>query len=72
MWDSRSYNSVAILKAHKDEVRTLHYKENILFSGGKSNGGCGSLLLWDLRKIQQFTPIEEKEKNLDIFTMVYF
>lgn len=39
----------------------------MLFSAGKGSSSGGALLLWDLRK--GALPIEEKEKNQDIFSL---
>ena len=41
----------ATLKCHKDEVKALHNYGDYLFTGGKGTTNGGSLLIWDLRKI---------------------
>lgn len=69
LWDAYSLTQIETLKGHKEEIRALATggdKNNLLFSGGKGSVNGGSLLVWDLRKMK--TPIEEKEKNQDIFS----
>lgn len=56
IWDIKNYTSVAVLKAHKDEVRCLYSVGNWLFSAGKGTNNSGSLLMWDLRMLEN--PIE--------------
>eukprot|EP01017_Pseudomicrothorax_dubius_P041880 TRINITY_DN6761_c0_g1_i7.p1 TRINITY_DN6761_c0_g1~~TRINITY_DN6761_c0_g1_i7.p1 ORF type:complete len:267 (+),score=58.19 TRINITY_DN6761_c0_g1_i7:59-802(+) len=58
------------LKSHKDEIRILHVRDNILFSAGKGGASYGAMCIWDLRQLGQNTaPIEEREKNQDIFAL---
>jgi WD40 repeat protein len=68
VWDVRTYEPVVILKAHKDEVRSLYSVGNLFFSAGKGGQNFGGLLVWDLRMLE--SPLDEKEKNVDTFTMV--
>ena len=62
LWDYRSFENVAVLKSHKDEVKTLYsskgYAENLFFSAGKGTPTSGSLHVWDIRNLS--SPIEEK------------
>jgi hypothetical protein len=61
---------VGTLKAHKEDIRALAVggpSSTLLYSGGKGSQHGGALLIWDLRKPN--APIEEKEKNLDIFSL---
>jgi hypothetical protein len=51
-------------------VRTIHNSGDYLFTGGKGSNNGGSLLIWDLRKLNPNQALEEKEKNQDIFTFV--
>lgn len=66
LWDLRTYESVAALRGHKDEVRCLHStlnqngNNNWLFSAGKGSTNGGSLLIWDLRMLDCQSPIDEK------------
>jgi len=48
----------------------MHIANNYLFSAGKGLTNSGSLLVWDLRYLNFNTPMEEKERNQDIFAMV--
>lgn len=57
-WDTRSLTSAFVLRPHKDEVRSLYSKNNLLFSAGKGSNGSSSLFLWDIRKISQGSPLE--------------
>ena len=70
IWDLITLNVECSLKAHKDEVRTMHIVNDILFTGGKGLANSGSLLIWDLRCLDPNKPQEEKERNQDIFTFV--
>lgn len=72
VWDLVTLNVECTLKAHKDEVRTMHIANDILFTGGKGLANGGSLLIWDLRNLDPNKPQEEKERNQDIFTFVNF
>jgi WD40 repeat protein len=55
------------LKGHKEEIRALAVKDgNTLISAGKGSNTSGSLLIWDIRKGQNF---EEREKNQDVFSL---
>jgi WD40 repeat protein len=58
IWDYRTYKSMAVLKAHKDEVRCLYSLGNCLFSGGKGTPNGGSLLMWDLRMLDNLLPFD--------------
>ena len=71
IWDLITLNVECSLKAHKDEVRTMHIINNLLFTGGKGLANSGSLLIWDLRQLDPNKPQEEKERNQDIFTFVH-
>jgi kinesin family protein 4/21/27 len=53
VWDSISLHNVAVLKGHKDVIRAIYMHENLLITAGKSNGGAGSILMWDLRRSQK-------------------
>mmetsp|Transcript_25840 Transcript_25840/g.45649 ORF Transcript_25840/g.45649 Transcript_25840/m.45649 type:complete len:909 (+) Transcript_25840:1667-4393(+) len=67
VWDSISLHCVVVLKGHKDVIRAVHMHDNMLYTAGKSNAGSGSILVWDLRRSQN--PIEERERNQDIFSL---
>lgn len=49
IWDLVTLNVEGTLKGHKDEVRTMHINNDLLFTGGKGLANSGSLLVWDLR-----------------------
>lgn len=51
MWDMINLELLGVLKAHKDEVRVMHEWGDYLFTGGKGTSTGGSLLVWDLRKL---------------------
>lgn len=70
IWDLITLEVQGTLKCHKDEVRTIHSCGDYLFTGGKGTNNGGSLLVWDLRKLNPNQALEEKEKNQDIFTFV--
>ena len=53
-------NVVCSLKSHKDEVRTMHIVDDILFTGGKGLVNSAALMVWDLRNIDPNKPQEEK------------
>ena len=57
VWNMVNMAVVMSLKGHKDDVRTLHMTDGVLFSGGKGTGNTPSLLIWDLRSTQ---PLDEK------------
>ena len=65
-------NIEGTLKGHKDEVRTMHINNDLLFTGGKGLANSGSLLVWDLRNLNPNHPMEDKERNQDIFSFVIF
>jgi hypothetical protein len=44
---------------------------NYLFSAGKGLTNSGGLLVWDLRYLNFNSPMEEKERSQDIFSMVH-
>jgi WD40 repeat protein len=71
LWDLRQASNEGVLRGHKEEVRCLHINGNYLFTAGKGLNNSGSLLVWDLRYLNFNTPMEEKERNQDIFTMVF-
>ena len=49
----------------------MHLVNEHLYSAGKGTMNGGSLFGWDLRNIKQsFSPVTEKERNQDIFSMV--
>lgn len=58
IWDLRSYSQVTVLRAHKDEVRTLYSSENTLFTAGKGTPNSGGLMMWDLRMLDGQVPFE--------------
>jgi WD40 repeat protein len=60
VWDLVTLNVGFTLKAHKDEVRTMHIVNDMLFTGGKGLTNSGSLLIWDLRNLDPNKPQEEK------------
>lgn len=60
IWDLITLEVQGILKSHKDEVRTIHNHNDYLFSGGKGLANSGSLLIWDLRKLNPNQALEEK------------
>lgn len=70
IWDLITLEVQGTLRSHKDEVRTVHGCGDYLFSGGKGLANSGSLLIWDLRKLNPNQALEEREKNQDIFTFV--
>ena len=70
LWDTISLKNVGKLVGHKDEIRALHTHDNYLFSAGKGNSSAGSLIVWDIR--QQLTPILEREKGCDLFSLFGF
>lgn len=53
VWDSISLHNVAVLRGHKDVIRAVQMHDNLLFTAGKSVGGSGSILVWDLRHSQK-------------------
>ena len=59
------------LKSHKDEVRTISGVNDYIFTGGKGSSNGGSLLIWDMRKLNMSQPLEEKEHNQDIMAMTH-
>lgn len=69
LWDLISLTNVGQLKGHRDEIKALNVAQDgsLLFSAGKGSASGGALLLWDLRK--GASPIEEREKNQDIFSL---
>lgn len=67
IWDLISLEVKGVLKC-KDEVRVLHEWGDYIFSGGKGTPGSGSLLIWDLRKLNPLQAMEEKERSQDIHT----
>lgn len=56
IWDLITLNVECSLKAHKDEVRTMHIANDLLFTGGKGLANSGSLLMWDLRCLDPNKP----------------
>ena len=51
IWNLISLEVEGVLKSHKDEVRVLHGWGDYIFSAGKGTANSGSLLIWDLRKL---------------------
>lgn len=51
IWDLVTLEVQGTLKCHKDEVRTIHIHGDYIFTGGKGTSNSGSLLVWDLRKL---------------------
>lgn len=39
------------MKCHKDEVKVINNYGEYIFTGGKGSHNGGSLLVWDLRKL---------------------
>lgn len=70
IWDLVTLNVEGTLKGHKDEVRTMHINGDYLFTGGKGLANSGSLLVWDMRNLNPNHPMEDKERNQDIFSFV--
>jgi len=68
IWDLVTLNVEGTLKGHKDEVRTMHINGDYLFTGGKGLANSGSLLVWDMRNLNPNHPMEDKERNQDIFS----
>jgi WD40 repeat protein len=60
IWDLISLETKGILKCHRDEVRVIHNHGDYLFTGGKGTPNGGSLLIWDLRKLNPNQALEEK------------
>ena len=60
IWNLISLSNEATLRCHRDEVRVLHNWGDYLFSGGKGSPNGGSLLIWDLRKLNPNQALEEK------------
>ena len=58
IWDLVTVNVMCTLKAHRDEVRTMHIVDDLLFTGGKGLANSGSLLMWDLRNLDPNKPQE--------------
>ena len=50
----------------------MHINNDLLFTGGKGLANSGSLLVWDLRNLNPNHPMEDKERNQDIFSFVIF
>jgi WD40 repeat protein len=51
IWDLVTLEVQGTLKCHKDEVRAIHVHGDYIFTGGKGTSNGGSLLVWDLRKL---------------------
>lgn len=47
-----------VLKCHRDEVRAIHTYGDYVFTGGKGSPNGGSLLVWDLRKLNPNQALE--------------
>ena len=57
------------LKGHRDEIKNLHIlDDHTLISSGKGSLTSGSILFWDIRN---YNIIDEKEKNLDVFSLTH-
>jgi len=50
----------------------MHINGDYLFTGGKGLANSGSLLVWDMRNLNPNHPMEDKERNQDIFSFVTF
>lgn len=70
LWDLRQSSNQGVLRGHKEEIRCLHIANNYLFTAGKGLSNSGSLFVWDIRFLNSTNPLEEKERNQDIFSMV--
>lgn len=66
MYDTFTLNKAFTFRGHNDEIRTMKAHDNFLICAGKGNPN--SLFVWDMRKMD--IPVCEKEKNLDIFSIV--
>ena len=55
LWDYRSMEVSAVLKSHKEEVKTVYSPidthPNLLFSAGKGTSTTGGLHAWDVRML---------------------
>ncbi len=51
IWDLVTLEVQGTLKCHKDEVKAIHIQGDYIFTGGKGTANGGSLLAWDLRKL---------------------
>lgn len=60
IWDLISLQVKTALKGHKDQVQAIHGCGDYIFTGGKGSPNSGSLLVWDLRKLNPNQPLEEK------------
>ena len=65
-YDTLTITKSASFKGHTDQIRVMKVYDNLLFSAGKGNPF--SMFVWDLRKLD--TPVQEKEKGLDIFSLL--
>ena len=70
IWDLISLEVQCVLKCHRDQVQAIHGWGDYVFTGGKGSVNAGSLLIWDLRKLNPNQALEEKEKSQDIFAFV--
>jgi len=59
-WDLISLEGKTVLKSHRDEVRVIHGRGDYLFTGGKGTPNGGSLMIWDMRKLNPNQAMEEK------------
>lgn len=67
-WDMRTLTQIGEYKGHS-EIKCLDLLSNDqLFVGTKGSATQGALLIFDLKKSLQF-PIDELEKNKDIFSL---
>jgi len=49
LWDLTSLQIITTLKGHKDEIKALHFGNDLLFSAGKGSATNGAILTWDIR-----------------------
>jgi len=69
LWDLTSLQIITTLKGHKDEIKALHFGNDLLFSAGKGSATNGAILTWDIRNSN---PIDEKEKNQEVFSLASY
>ncbi len=48
----------------------MHINGDYLFTGGKGLPNSGGLMVWDMRNLNPNHPMEDKERNQDIFSFV--
>lgn len=67
LYDTFTLTKAASFRGHVDEIKAMKVYKNLLYAAGKGNPN--SIFVWDLRKLE--SPVFEKEKNLDIFSLVF-